>query len=253
MTLSIVSCGGKKSGSSYEVSVDNTTIGGKLSSYFTLVDKTYKYEKGIIDKINVELTCITPLPEDLKAYIGVEVLDENGTVISVGKPDAWSFNDFDVLRQASPDQVVTITIENHENVGDETPSKIRLSSIVEKDDENRGGSSSSLSSDDSSSDDDFASISDESDDDDEITSSGSEDWDDLLESYEEYVDKYISYLKKASKGDMTALSEYPALMQKAQNFSDKMKNAESSMSASQWARYNKITMKMLEAAKEMDD
>jgi len=95
----------------------------------------------------------------------------------------------------------------------------------------------------------------ESDDSDnyEVSSTGSENWDALLKSYEEYVDKYISYLKKASKGDMTALSEYPALMQKAQNFSDKMKNAESNMSASQWARYNKITMKMLEAAKEMDD
>ncbi len=87
----------------------------------------------------------------------------------------------------------------------------------------------------------------------EVSASDSEDWDELLESYEEYVDKYISYLKKASKGDMTALSEYPALMQKAQNFSDRMKNAESSMSASQWARYNKITMKMLEAAQNMHE
>ena len=90
-------------------------------------------------------------------------------------------------------------------------------------------------------------------DDNEITSSDSEDWDALLNSYEEYVDKYISYFKKAAKGDANALSEYPALMKKAEDFSDKMKNAESSMSASQWARYNKITMKMLEAAKEMDD
>ena len=95
----------------------------------------------------------------------------------------------------------------------------------------------------------------DSDDDDsdnnKVSSVGSEKWDALLKSYEEYVDKYISYLKKASKGDMTALSEYPALMQKAQEFSDKMKNAESEMSVSQWARYNKITMKMLEAAQEM--
>ena len=251
--LTILSCGGKKSngGNTYEVTVDNTTIGGKLSSYFSLVDKTYKYEKGIIDKVNVELKCIAPLPEDLKAYIGVEVLDENGTVISVGKPDGWSFNDFEVLRQASPDQIVTIKIENHDNVGDETPSKIRLSSIVEKVDEK--SESSSLNSDDSSSDDEIASISDESDDDIISSSSGSEDWDNLLQSYEQYVDKYISYLKKALKGDMAALSEYPALLQKAQEFSDKMENAKSDMSVSQWARYNEITMKLLDAAKEMDD
>lgn len=97
----------------------------------------------------------------------------------------------------------------------------------------------------------------DSDDDDsdnnKVSSAGSEKWDALLKSYEEYVDKYISYLKKASKGDMSALSEYPALMQKAQEFSDKMKNAESDMTVSQWARYNKITMKMLEAAQEMNE
>lgn len=251
MALIIASCGGKKGGDSFEVSVENTTISGKLSSYFTLVDKTYKYKKGIIDEVNVELQCIEPLPENLKAYIAVEVLDEDGNVISAGKADAWSFSDYDVLRQASSGQTVTIKIQNHENVGEEIPAKIRLSSIVEEDDEING--SNSLTSDESSSDDDVASILDESDDDIISTSSGSEDWDNLLQSYEQYVDKYISYLKKASKGDMSALSEYPALMEKAQEFSDKMKNAESSMSASQWAKYNKITQKMLEAAQEMNE
>lgn len=86
-----------------------------------------------------------------------------------------------------------------------------------------------------------------------ISSSDSEDWDELLESYEGYVDQYISLMKKASNGDMDALSEYPALLEKAQKFTDKMKNAESSMSASQWAKYNEITQKMLKAAQEMNE
>ena len=145
MALIIASCGGKKGGDSFEVSVDNTTIGGKLSSYFTLVDKTYKYKKGIVDEVNVELQCIEPLPENLKAYIAVEVLDEDGNVISTGKADAWSFSDYDVLRQASSGQTVTIKIENHENVGEEIPAKIRLSSIVEEDDESKGESKDEIS------------------------------------------------------------------------------------------------------------
>ena len=70
-------------------------------------------------------------------------------------------------------------------------------------------------------------------------------------SYENYVDKYISYVKKAAKGDMTALAEYPSLMEKAQEFSDKLQRAQGDMSASQWARYNKISMKMMKAAQEM--
>ena len=80
---------------------------------------------------------------------------------------------------------------------------------------------------------------------------GSEDWDALLTSYEEYVDKYISYLKKAAKGDMTALAEYPSLMEEAQKFSYKLQKAQGNMSASQRERYNKISMKMVKAAQEM--
>jgi hypothetical protein len=61
----------------------------------------------------------------------------------------------------------------------------------------------------------------------------------------------MSYIKKASKGDMTALVEYPSLMQKAQEYSDKLQKAQGDMSASQWERYNKITMKMVKAAEEL--
>ena len=255
LTVCLASCGGKKSSdseTSFDVTVDNTTIGGKLSQYFSLEDKTYKYEKGIIDKVTVELKCIEPLPENLKAYIGVEVLDENGTVICAGKADAWSFDDFDVLRQATPGQVVTITIDNHEKLGDNTPAKIRLSSIVEEDTEPSESSSSSESSDDSS-----VSSDDSSDDSSDAgksissSSTSSADWDSMLDSYEQYVNKYIALVKKASNGDMTAMAEYAGLMQKAQELSDKMNGAQGEMSASQWARYMKITTKMTKAAQEM--
>lgn len=83
------------------------------------------------------------------------------------------------------------------------------------------------------------------------SSSSSQDWDAMLDSYEEYVDNYISLLKKAANGDRSAMAEYPALMKKAQEFSNKMKNAQGSMSASQLARYTKISTKMLKAAQEM--
>lgn len=85
----------------------------------------------------------------------------------------------------------------------------------------------------------------------ESTSSDSEDWDALLDSYEQFVDKYIRYVKKAAKGDMTALAEYPSLMQKTQEFSDRLQTAQGDMSASQWARYLRITNKMTKAAQEL--
>ena len=83
------------------------------------------------------------------------------------------------------------------------------------------------------------------------SSSSSQDWDAMLDSYEEYVDNYISLLKKAANGDRSAMAEYPALMEKAQEFGNEMKNAQGSMSASQLARYTKISTKMLKAAQEM--
>lgn len=84
----------------------------------------------------------------------------------------------------------------------------------------------------------------------DLADTSSEDWDAMLDSYEECVDKYIALLKKASAGDMTALTEYPALLSKAQEFGDKMESAKGSMSASQVARYTKITAKMLKVAQE---
>lgn len=58
-------------------------------------------------------------------------------------------------------------------------------------------------------------------------------------------------MKRAANGDLSAMSEYPALMQKAENFSKKMQNAQGDMSSSQWARYMRITNKMTQAAANM--
>lgn len=81
----------------------------------------------------------------------------------------------------------------------------------------------------------------------------SEDWDELLETYEEYVDEYIVLAKKAAKGNVLALAKYPSLMQKAEDLSDELEDAEDDMSSSQLARFNKISMKLLKALEEFDD
>ena len=80
---------------------------------------------------------------------------------------------------------------------------------------------------------------------------GSSNWDSWLDSYEQCVDKYISYVHKTANGDITALAEYASLMQKIQDLSNKMVGAQDEMSTSQWARYMKITNKMTTAVLEM--
>lgn len=89
-------------------------------------------------------------------------------------------------------------------------------------------------------------------DEEEPASSDGEDWDSLLDSYEEYVDMYISLLKKASAGDLSAVSEYADYLNKAQEFSKKLENSTDEMTVSQVARLSKITQKMLQAVQEMN-
>ena len=72
-------------------------------------------------------------------------------------------------------------------------------------------------------------------------------WDDLLDEYERYVDKYIVVYKKAMQGDMSAMTEYVELLQQAQKLAEKIENAEDDMSEDQIERYINITEKMTNA------
>ena len=78
------------------------------------------------------------------------------------------------------------------------------------------------------------------------------DFDDLLDSFESFCNDYISLLRKASNGDMTALSEYPAVMKNAQDLSEKLEQAQGSATAEQWDRFLKIQRKFLNAASDMN-
>ena len=79
----------------------------------------------------------------------------------------------------------------------------------------------------------------------------SEDWDDILDVYESYVDNYISYLKKATNGDIEAMEEVEEMLEDAQELSEKLDNAEDDLSSSQMSRYIKITSKLASAAADM--
>jgi hypothetical protein len=73
----------------------------------------------------------------------------------------------------------------------------------------------------------------------------------MLDSYDRYVTKYISLLKKAANGDATAMAEYPSLMEQCQDLTDKINRCKDDMTPAQWSRFNKITMRMTEAAQNM--
>lgn len=78
--------------------------------------------------------------------------------------------------------------------------------------------------------------------------SNSEDWDEILDSYEEYVDEYIKLMKQVSAGDMNAYSSLATYTEKLAEFGKKLDAASDDITAAQLARYNKISMKMATAA-----
>lgn len=81
------------------------------------------------------------------------------------------------------------------------------------------------------------------------TVTASSKWDSMLDEYENYVDQYISLMRKVSNGDISVMSEYQKFMEKTQALSkklDKMDAAEATNA--QIKRYQDISMKMANAA-----
>ena len=77
-------------------------------------------------------------------------------------------------------------------------------------------------------------------------------WDKLLDEYEKYVDQYIKVSKKASNGDLSAMTELVKLADKIEKIADKLDKADDEMSAAQMKRYLKIVEKMAKAMGDED-
>lgn len=93
---------------------------------------------------------------------------------------------------------------------------------------------------------------DDSDNDDSADATASaSDVDDMLNEYEEFVNKYVSLAKKAAKGDMSAMKDYSSYMESAQSLGEKIQKCTANMNASQTKRYMDITNKMSKAASEI--
>ena len=74
--------------------------------------------------------------------------------------------------------------------------------------------------------------------------------DEILKTYSEYVDKYIKFMKKAANGDLPAVTEYASLLKKAQEFDEKLKEVKGDMTTAQMNKFLEIQKKMLSAMQE---
>lgn len=79
------------------------------------------------------------------------------------------------------------------------------------------------------------------------------DYDAILDKYEEYCNEYIKLIKKSANGDISALAEYQEFMEKAQELEQKFGDGMNELTPAQLTRFNKIHAKVLKAAQSMDN
>lgn len=266
LVLVFSSCGSKKEKENPDFVLKPSTVkvSGPLGDYFKVVDKSFncKYDASSWSKymITIELERTDEnLGNEFDGYepygtsgygvnghfgFGIEIRDSLDNIVyncaatASGLSGCYSSDDPKALMKLNPGE--SGIIRWSEDLGkmniDGTNLTFKITSACE---ESKSSSSSSKSSSSSSS----SSSSDNS------SSSSDEDWDVILDEYEEYVDDYVALYKKAMNGDMDALSEYAEVLKDAQDLSNKLSKAKGSMSSSQVARYTKITNKMANAIK----
>lgn len=262
LAVLVTSCGGSKSdGNSVTLKVEPEL--GELSNYLsvtdtevtvTLSEEEHKGEKGKVIAASLAINVTKAVASDYSFSFDVEVLDKNHIKIADlpsfrldGKTDFDNGDLHDVLvagntraqmkdgvkesKWTDEDQEMWDKICNEgayicikPNYDDAKYAEYKGSATVGSDESNDESST------------DVAEI------------DGDNNWDELLDSYEELVDQYIKLMKKAQEGDMSAATEYMEYLQKAQNMNEKFSGAEGNMTPEQWARYTKILTKMTNAA-----
>ena len=266
--VTFASCSSKKT--QISMKPETTSITGDLSECFEVVDqecivkldKKGKIEWGSTWSVKIRRTD-KPFPFadgiDVSAYgtrgssveahggFGIEIVDENGTTVQKasategGLSGPYSSEDVEDLFKLKPGETGTIRWSVDDNVLNAKELKFTISSAFELCE--KSGVSSNDDDDDDYDDDD-----DDDDDDDMASSKSSTNWDAVLDEYESYVNQYIAFMKKAQKGDMSAMNDYAKMLEKAERLSDKLGGAEDEMTSTQLSRYMKITNKMANAA-----
>lgn len=272
--LSFTSCNNAKDGkvkldvTNAEVEGDNNDIVSIEDGNYTLVG-TVKGDMGQELYIQVKVRLKNPVKKSAEEIsfvtgnVNLEIIDKNDMsmiklplkeneefkkFITEGKEDdtkefkfSYVMNDKDqyaqIMKEAKSVKLVDLSLYNYENtdmIADE-------------------GSASYDEDIDNSSDIDNSDDNDETTDDDSSFDETSEDnnLDELLDKYEEYYNTYISLMKKAKNGDMSAVVEYGKYLKKSQELSKKIEQAKGDLTTSQLARFQKIQMKLMKAMKEL--
>ncbi|MDE6577792.1 MAG: hypothetical protein K2J82_01570 [Muribaculaceae bacterium] len=226
--LIITGCG-KKQELPEALSSETTTIDGNMGEYYEVVEGSYdldKYSSGFA----FDVKCIKNTPEVsyTKLGIGYEIYDEDGKVVDSKNATLEDIKPLDSYEFLSLEEGEMGKVKVYLNGW---PDKLKGAKTF-KISINAKGIEESV---DTAADNKGA------------ASSSSNNWDTLLDEYEQYCNKLASMSKKALAGDVSVMTEYSSALDQAQRLSDKLENAQGEMTPAQVARLNKIAAKMAQS------
>ncbi len=236
ITTICISCGSKIT----EVTVKNksTDINGYLNGYLEVVDGSYKIsmvENNLI--LNVKLKVVKQLEESELYEISAELLDESDMPLSgLGTFLASYMNfsdDIDKINDALKEGTGEITVKLIYSVGEDNSKESEALKIASE--KAKSFSINSKIKDD-------VTISE---------NNGDKNWEKILTDYESYTNQCIKLLKKANSGDVSAMTEYLEVLQKAQDIQESFLEAEDDITTAQMERFMKIQQKLIDATSDM--
>lgn len=234
MLLGMASCGSKKT----EITVNPMTssILGPAGDVFEVVDKprtltvsdNYSFDLSVSLKRTAEGSV-----KDIDW--GLELLDENDEVI-VSDEDIWFADGKDTLEGVKVGETGSLKLPIHYNVDGSRVKKISKYRVTSKAKKDWGSVDEEVVVEETSPEE----VATES----VKSSSSNENWDKILDEYETVCDKAVKLAKKAQAGDISAVTEYAELAEKATSLQNKLQNAEAELTPAQVARLSKIAAKL---------
>lgn len=252
------SCSDEPSGSeTATLKPQSTKVSGALSHSYEVVDKEYMttndgYSSMLavsIKRVSDDLPFVpnetspygvSSMGKDTHVGIGIELFDENGNSIETinasegGSSGVYSHEDIVSIINLQKGETATVRW----SIDDALVSKIKsfkITTAMEKSNDSEGTEGSDDSNEPESN----------------VSQKGSGSVDKLLDSYEGYIDKYIVFMKKASKNDMSAMEEYPKLMEKAQKLGTELDKNQGDMSSAQMQRFLALQTKFTKAMSQL--
>lgn len=253
MAIFLASCKGKPS----PIKPGSTSLQGDLATYYEVVDKEYTfigYGDITIDFKKVKDGLPAPWhssmkygPYDDPTYYQLKFiitfLDENGNILEEKELGSEASEKLANLQNGDSTKVVLSWIGKSARRKAKT---FTVRGTFERGEQSRFSSSSESTEPSTEMADAISEISTEEATEDN-SSSSSEDYDAVLDEYEEYTNKLLSMLKKVEAGDMSAYADYMGLVESRTSLDKKLANAKKEMTTAQAARFLRIQAKYLKA------